>query len=132
MIVLDENLRLKRLQRQISGWYRGSVVTILDLTPLTVVKDDLVARILLTAKSPTFVTINVNHFWKRIEPNDAYCIVCFATEQDDVATLSAPLRNLFSLPNFATKSQRMGKVIRVKPSYIDYYEKRKTIKRIEY
>ncbi len=65
MIVLDEQLLGRQLEQSISGWYRGSVCFIAELRPGTLVKDDAIPSLLCQQRWPAFITINVNHFWKR-------------------------------------------------------------------
>jgi hypothetical protein len=58
MIVLDEQLLGRGLERDIAQWYRGTVQFITDLRPHTIVKDEAIPALLRRQAQPTFVTIN--------------------------------------------------------------------------
>ncbi len=76
MIVLDEQLLGRGLDRAISQWYRGSVIFINELRPNSVIKDDAIPHLLRLARQPTFVTINTTsvhtlEWWSStLEEND--------------------------------------------------------------
>ena len=107
----------------IAEWYLGQVISITDLRPDTLIKDDGIATLLREANSPTFVTINVSDFWFKIPPAKTYAIVGFILTQKQAPLIPNLLRNLLRLPEFRTKALRMGKIIRVRSSRIDYYER---------
>jgi hypothetical protein len=65
MIVLDEQLLGRHLEREIAQWYRGKIVYISDLRPHTVIKDDAIPRLLRQQSQPTFVTINEKDFGEK-------------------------------------------------------------------
>ena len=46
MIVLDEHLQSKGLEEAIRRWYAGTVITVLDLRPDTVIKDEAIPNLL--------------------------------------------------------------------------------------
>ena len=69
MLVLDEQLKDHHLMTAIAAWYPGAVTHIQTLRPATVVKDDNVTVLLLTAHQPTFITINVDDYWRKISPH---------------------------------------------------------------
>jgi len=123
MLVLDEQLKDHHLIAAIAAWYPGTVTHIQTLRPTTVVKDDNIAAILLTARRPTFVTINVDDFWCKIQPHAGYCILAIDLTQGDVDDLPLQLRALLKLPFFRTQASRMGKIIRVQATRIRYYER---------
>ena len=58
MIVLDEQLLGRGLERDIAQWYRGTVQFITDLCPHTIIKDEAIPVLLRRQAQPTFVTIN--------------------------------------------------------------------------
>jgi len=68
MIVLDEQLLGRDLDSEIARWYPGNVRFIIDLRPGTVIKDDAIPALLREQSLPTFVTINVRDFWRKVEP----------------------------------------------------------------
>ncbi|MBA3443080.1 MAG: hypothetical protein H0T92_24815 [Pyrinomonadaceae bacterium] len=111
MIVLDEQLSDPQVNDQFSRWYRGSVISINDLRPHTLVSDDAIATLLRTVTNPTFVTINYADFWRVIPPSPAYCVVCLKLAQQQSSQVSSVVRELFNLSQYRTKSARMGCVI---------------------
>ncbi len=129
MIVLDEQLLGRGLEVDISTWYRGSVRFIQELRPETVVKDDAVPMLLRRQPQPTFVTINVRDFWRKVEADTRFCVVCLALSDSEVKEISPVLKQLLRNPNFKTKAKRMGHVIRCSNAAISYYtNKDRTIK----
>jgi len=123
MLVLDEQLKDHHLIAAIAAWYPGAVTHVQTLRPTTVVKDDNIAALLLTDRRPTFVTINADDFWRKIQPHDGYCIVAIDLTQGDVDDLPLQLRQLLKLPPFRTQASHMGKIIRVQATLIRYYER---------
>lgn len=121
MIVLDEQLLGRGIEHDIARWYRGRVSFITDLRPNTVIKDEVIPALLRQQPQPTFVTINDRDVWQRIPGHARYCIVCFAWTDARTREISPSLRALFRRPEFRTKGQRMGKVIRVTNETISYY-----------
>lgn len=122
MIVVDENIHDHRVMEAISAWYPGQVVSVTALRPGSVIKDDAIPGLLLKVIQPTFITINVTDFWKKIRPHNAYCIATIALPKERVREIPSLLRRLFRLSDLKTRSSRMGKVIRLAPSRIEYYE----------
>lgn len=127
MIVLDEQLKDRHLIADIATWYRGTVTHIQALRPKTIVKDDGIAAILRTVERPTFVTINVDDFWQKIEAHEAYCIIAIEHSQDDIDNLSYRLRDILNLTELKTRSIRMGKVVRVQSNQIRYYGRNRVV-----
>jgi hypothetical protein len=131
MLVLDEQLKDHHLIAAIATWYPGTVTHIQALRPATVIKDDNVATLLLTVRNPTFITINIDDFWRKITPHTGYCILAIDLLQGDVDDLPAQLRRLFHLPLLKTKTARMGKIIRIQTNHIRYYERDGQIQELE-
>jgi hypothetical protein len=121
MIVLDEQLLGRNLEAAIAQWYRGAVQFIIDLRPNTVIKDDAISHILGEYNQPTFVTINERDFWRRVEINRRFCVVCFTLSDARVKEISGRLRILLNQPGFKTKASRMGKVVRITEDEMLYY-----------
>jgi hypothetical protein len=121
MIVLDEQLLGRNLERDIVKWYRGAVQFIVDLRPNTLIKDDAIPELLRRQPQSTFVTINERDFWQRVTIDRRYCVVCFAMSDARVREIPQALRSLLRRPEFRTKEQRLGKVIRVTDEDIRYY-----------
>ena len=111
MIVLDEQLLGRGLERDIAQWYRGTVQFITDLRPHTIIKDEAIPALLRQRSQPTFVTINERDFWRRVATDQRYCIVCFVLSDARAREIPPALRALFHRPEFRTKAQRMGKVV---------------------
>jgi uncharacterized protein (DUF433 family) len=53
----------------------------------------------------------------------AYCIIYFHIASEKQEQIPILLRRLFKIPDFATIRERMGKVVRVSPEGIRYYER---------
>ncbi len=121
MIVLDEQLLGRGLENGIDRWYQGSVRFITDLRPQTVIKDDVIPKLLRRERYPTFVTINERDFWRKTQPNNRYCIICFTLSDSRAYKISNILRKLLQNPQFNMKAKRMGKVIRVTNQEVSYY-----------
>ena len=121
MIVLDEQLIGYGLQAEIARWYRGTVTDITRLRPGTVILDEEIPKLLREVDRPTFVTLNVQDFWKRLAPDANFLAACFALPDSQAAQVSALLRRLFALPPFRTRRIRLGKVARVSPQSVQYY-----------
>jgi hypothetical protein len=121
VIVLDEHLHGARTIAAVSSWYRGSVISVTALRPGTVIKDEAIPALLCGVRQPTFVTINVADFWKRAPTHARYCIVTVDVPTERIWAVPALLRRLLRLPEFATRVSRMGKIIRVTPTLVEYY-----------
>lgn len=84
------------------------------MRPATLIHDETIPTLLHQAKQLTFVTINVDDFWKKALANRNYSIVAIeivAIELEQGQALQVPLliRRLLRLPAFRTKVARMGK-----------------------
>lgn len=123
MIVVDENIEYERIINEIAAWYPGRVISITDLRLETLVKDDSVTTLLLRVREPTFVTLNVVDFWRKFNAHRRYCMVSIVLPQEQMYAVPTNLRQLLHLPEFRMKALRMGKIIRVYPTVIDYYER---------
>lgn len=121
MIVLDEQLMGRNIERRIADWYPGAVRFISDLRPDTVVKDEAIPELLRQQNQPSFVTINVIDFWRKVQVDNRYCIICFTLPDSRTTTIPQSLRSLLQRHKFSTKAKRAGKVIRVKSKEINYY-----------
>ncbi|MEZ4662438.1 MAG: hypothetical protein R2911_33215 [Caldilineaceae bacterium] len=128
MIVLDEQLKDQYLIAEIAAWYPGTVTHIQALRPNTVIKDDNIATVLFSARTPTFVTINVNDFWQKMHPHSGYAIIAIDLAQNAVESLPNQLRELLSHPALRTHNLRMGKVIRVQPNQVRYYTRDRRVR----
>ena len=121
MIVLDEQLQGLGLEEAVARWYRGAVIIVKKLRPGMVIKDEAIPALLRRLKQPTFVTIDYMDFWRRIPADNAFCIVCLELPTERVEDIPGRLRQLLRLPEFKTKKARMGKVVLVRETRLQYY-----------
>jgi hypothetical protein len=121
MIVLDEQLLSYGVQASIARWYRGAVTDITQLRPNTVILDEAIPMLLRAVSRPTFVTINVVDFWRRLTPDPRFCIVCCAVPHTRAQEVPELLRRVLALEPFRTRSHRLGKIVRVSRQHVQYY-----------
>ena len=88
------------------------------LHPNTVIQDEAIPLLLRAALRPTFVTINVADFWRRLAPDIRFCIACFAVPHTQAQEVPDLLRRLFALEPFHTRSRRLGKIARVSRRHV--------------
>ena len=122
MIVLDENLHDQRIVVAIAGWYAGQVVSIRSLRPGTVIKDEAIPVLLLGEKQPTFLTINLTDFWRRVAPHSGYCVMIADLPKERIRELPGLVRRAFAVRPFRTRALRMGKIVRLSTTRIAFYE----------
>lgn len=132
MIVLDESIYDERLAESISHWYSGTVVSILALRPATLIKDEAIPMLLRRAIQPTFLTINVTDFWQVMASNGGYCIIAIPITQGDSLLAGDWLRRCLRMAEFSSKANRMGKVILLRPSHIEYYSRDRKVFRLDW
>jgi hypothetical protein len=113
VIVLDEQISNQETINSIGRWYRGKIIPIAQLRPGTVILDDAIPALLRKESQSTFLTLNVRDFWRKVEIDHRFCVVCFAGE--DVSRFSVLLRVLFRRPEFKNRKQRCGHVFRMTP-----------------
>jgi len=121
MIVVDENIHDQRILAAIRSWSRGRVISITQLRPGSIILDDAIPALLVRANRPTFVTINVDDFWRRVRAHPRYCIVNVESPKERSLEVPRLLRRLLRTSGFSTKATRMGKVVRLLPSHFEYY-----------
>jgi len=121
MIVLDEHILGADLHDAIAHWYPGQVTDITQLRTGSLIKDDAVPTLLRAARRPTFVTINVEDFWRRVTPHLRFCIVCLVLPSSRAEQIPGCLRRLFAHELFRTQKLRLGKIVRVTPHHMQYY-----------
>lgn len=121
MIVLDEHLDEGLVLRPLSRRLKSQVVSVRELRPGTVIKDEAIPTLLRQYRNATFVTANVSDFWRKLPAHARYSLVCVPvpTERqgENPDLLVAFHRHLA----FRTVGQRMGKVIRLNKDEILYY-----------
>lgn len=132
MIVVDESIHSRRIREAIAAWYQGQVISVTALRSGSIVKDDGISVLLRQVVQPTFVTINVSDFWLKSRADQRCCIVALALNQSQAYEAPSLIRRLFRFPEFHTKAARMGKVLHVLPTYIEYYELDRQIQTISW
>ena len=110
----------------------GGLVVTVSLRMNTLVKDEAIPMLLRAVVRPTFLTINISDFWRKVLPHPNYCIVAANLRQEDSLEASDLLRRCLSLPEFRTKGSRMGKVILLRSTYLEYYSLDRKIMRLDY
>lgn len=123
MIVLDENIHGQRITAAFQAWYRGRVVSITVLRPNSVIKDDAIPALLARSDRPTFVTINTSDFWRRVRADSRCCIVNVELPNERALEVPLLVRRLFHDRGFASKAERMGKIVRLQASHIEFYSR---------
>lgn len=109
------------------------VTDITQLRPDTVIRDDAIPMLLWVARQPTFVTINVTDFWRRLTPEAQFCLFCVAVPHTRALEVPALLHRLFALEPFRIRHQRPGKIAQVSQRQVQYYTTdRRTIHRLNW
>lgn len=117
--ILDEQLDMQVILPPLRRW--AAVMRLQELRPGEVILDERVPEVLLESGKLTFVTIDKD-FWNRRLCHPDYCILYFALRDEQQKLLPPLLRALMKLKEFATRTARMGKVARIGPRRIDYFE----------
>ncbi len=119
-VILDDQLFDGEVLIPIARW--TTVQRLRNLRPGEVIKDERVPVLLREVTQPTFVTIDMG-FWRRDLLDALYCILCFPLRNDEQDKIPALLRRLFQLPEFHTKTARMGKVVQVTATLLRYWQR---------
>ncbi len=118
-IILDDQLFDLEVLLPIARW--TTVQRLRDLRPDEVIKDERVPVLLRELRQPTFVTIDMG-FWRKGLRDVKYCIICFPLRNDEQFKIPQLLRELFHLPEFHSKSARMGKIARISLAHVEYWQ----------
>ena len=121
MIVLDEHFDDVLVLLPLLNRLRSRVVSIRELRPGTVIKDEDIPALLRQYKNPTFVTANVTDFWRKVRPHDDYCLICVPLATQRQGEIPSILQAFLKHPEFRTARQRMGKIIRLNRNELLYY-----------
>ena len=116
MNLLDENIR-KDQEDLLRAW-RIKVRRLTEEVAYPGVQDPDILPLLRRLKRPTFFTHDQD-FWKRRLAHKAYCLVWLNVYDGDAALF---VRRFLRHPKFSTQTQRMGKVVRVQPTVMRYWE----------
>jgi hypothetical protein len=123
-LILDDQLDVHEVLEVIQEWITAQRLG--DLRPGEHVLDDRVPEILLTLRQPTFVTID-HGFWDRQLCHAGYAILYFALTENHQEILPGLLRRLLRRPEFRTRASRMGKVARITPTGIAWWQLNDTV-----
>jgi hypothetical protein len=118
-LLLDEHINVRQVLPLLRKWITAQLL--IDLRPNERIPDERVPEILRTLKQPTFVTIDQG-FWDRDLCHPSYGILYFALRSEEQGLIPDLLRALLRRPDFHTRARRMGKVARISPSSIDYWQ----------
>jgi hypothetical protein len=121
MIVVDENSSGESVRTGIRTWYRGKVISVRDLLPGAVIKDELIPRLLVKETHPSFVTTNVSDSWQVVPADRRFSTVCLPLSNERSGEFSSLLRRTLTLGPFRTKRLRMGRVIFAAPASVRFY-----------
>ena len=116
MLVLDENI--DRIQREQLSQWRFRFRHIGNDVASKGIKDDRIQTVLHQLKQPTFFSWD-RDFYKRELLHRHHCIVYLDVKQFEIAEY---IRKTLKHEAFSTKTSRMGKVIRVSPTLVQYWE----------
>jgi len=81
--------------------------------------DERIISLLRGLKTPTFITKDCKDFYHRHRLDKRYCIICVDVNWKEFVSV---VRKIFKHPLFNTVAKRMGKVIRVTSTHINYFE----------
>ncbi|MBI3849284.1 MAG: hypothetical protein HY298_03180 [Verrucomicrobia bacterium] len=116
MIIIDENLPELETS-QLRDWGIRVRVVGVEVARLGI-KDDQIIPLLHRLRGATFFTLDEDFFDRRL-CHARYCLVWL----DMAAKLSAlQIRRFLKHPSLDTEAKRIGKVVRVRPTGIEFYE----------
>lgn len=121
MIVLDEQISNYELCGALARWYPGKVIWLRDLRPYSQILDPEINKLLLKLKRPTFITTNYADFWHKVPAHKGYCILCLRLPIERWREVAPITRQILNRPDFATKKNRMGKVISWSDGAVTFY-----------
>lgn len=119
LLIFDEQINREAAIEPLESW--ATVRRLKDVRPREMIDDDRVPDLLRRLNHPTFVTID-GGFWDRQYRDKHYCIPYIAVSDDQQFKIPALLRQLFRLPEFKTKTARVGKVARISSTRIEYLQ----------
>jgi len=116
MNLLDENIRQD--QEDLLRTWRFKVRRLSAELAYPGVQDPDILPLLHRLKRATFFTHDQD-FWKRTLTHKVYCLVWLNVYDGDAAFF---IRRFLRHPSFSTQLQRLGKVVRVQPAALRYWE----------
>lgn len=117
MLVLDENVPADQ-RHSLRKWRVRFRVIGLDLASWGTTDENLIPT-LHRLPRPTFFTLDQN-FYRRDWAHHGYCLVWLDVADDRAAEF---VRRFLRHPKFDTQTKRMGKVVRVHPGGIRYWQR---------
>jgi hypothetical protein len=119
LLILDDQLSASEVLLPLRR--RWMAVRLQTLRPAELILDERIPEILRAQREPTFLTIDQG-FWNRTLADRRYCVLYFALRDDQQPRIPYLLRGAFRIPGFTSRAERMGKVARISPSGIDYWQ----------
>jgi hypothetical protein len=119
LLVLDDQLSAAEVLLPLRR--RWMAVRLQSLRPGELILDERVPEILRAQRAPTFLTIDQG-FWERTLADRTYCVLYFALRDEQQPQIHPLLRRVFRTPGFTSRAERMGKVARISPTGIDYWQ----------
>ena len=116
MNLLDENIRHDQGQ-QLRNWRIPFGLLICDLAR-SGIQDAEIIPLLHRDKYPTVFTHD-KHYFKRTLVHSAYCLVWLDLYDGDAALF---VRRFLRHPEFNSHAKRMGKVVRLHPQRINFWQ----------
>ena len=118
MLILDENFRLEQ-QAVLAAWRIRARKIGKDLAAFGTDDADLIP-LLLRQPQPTFFTHDED-FWRQSLWHPAYCLVWLDMDDRQGAVF---VRRFLRHVDFDTHTKRLGKVVRVHPDGLTFYDSR--------
>ena len=118
MLLIDENISEIEIWR-LREW-RIAVRQIGPDVAKSSIGDDNILPVLHRLKRPTFFTRDKD-FWNRRLTHPRYCLV-FLDIREREGEIAAAVRRFLRQPAFNTHSKRMGKVVRIHPAGLNYWQ----------
>ena len=119
MLIFDEQINREAVIEPVRSWAKAH--RLIEVRPKEHIYDDRIPHLLRKLNRPTFITIDEG-FWNRKLRDKSYCILFLALRDRQQPKIPYLLRKLLRLPNFKTKTLRMGKVVRVSTANIEYWQ----------
>jgi len=116
MNLLDENIR--KDQEDLLRTWRVKVRRLSREVAHPGIQDSDILTLLHQLKRSTFFTHDED-FWKRRLAHKGYCLVWLNVHDGEAALF---IRRFLRHPRFSTQVQRMGKVVRIQPTALRYWE----------
>ena len=117
MNILDEDVGLSQRQ-QLEAWKIHFRQIGVEIGSSGMKDHEGIIPLLHRLKRPTFFTLD-HGFYRPTLRHQGYCLVFLDVWEDEAATY---IRRFLRHPTFRTQVQRMGKVVRVHPTGVSYWQ----------